>query len=242
MKERYRHELPRWLRWLGAWRINKESIDFVWGYFAPRFGFEAVLHRGGYFDTRYALTLCFIWGKLHVYLPFRTSLGEGCNLPQYGIAIHNDTFWIHTGGKFDKSIGQCTGNDQWITWDLPFFSWVFEGHWIKDKSGTWTLVKNDSYLFREESAYSETHPYVYTLNSGVVQNRMATCTIERRKWHRKWFPWMTQQIDVIDIEFNEEVGERSGSWKGGTIGCSFEMKPDDTIKTALQRMQDTREF
>jgi hypothetical protein len=83
---------------------------------------------------------------------------------------------------------------------------------------------------------------VYTLNSGVVQNRMATCTIERRKWHRKWFPWLTQQIDVIDIEFNEEVGERSGSWKGGTIGCSFEMKPDDTIKTALQRMQDTREF
>jgi len=242
MKERYRHELPRWLRLLGAWRINKESIDFVWGYFAPRFGFEAVLHRGGYFDTRYALTLCFIWGKLHVYLPFRTSLGEGCNLPQYGIAIHNDTFWIHTGGKFDKSIGQCTGNDQCITWDLPFFSWVFEGHWIKDKSGTWTLVKNDSYLFREESAYSETHPYVYTLNSGVIQNRMATCTIERRKWHRKWFPWLTQQIDVIDIEFNEEVGERSGSWKGGTIGCSFEMKPDDTIKTALQRMQDTREF
>jgi len=244
MKELYRHELPRWMRWLGAWRINKESIDFNWGYFAPRFGFEAVLHRGGYFDTRYAVSLCLIWGRIHIYLPFRTSLGEGCNLPQYGFAIHHDTFWIYIGGKFDKSIGQCTGNDQWITWYLPFFSWVFDGHWIKDQNKQWVLMDKNlqAYEFRQDQAYIEKHHFTYILKNGTIQERTATCSIEKRKWHRKWFPFLTKVSEVIDIEFSDEVGERSGSWKGGTIGCGYDMEPNETIEQCLRRMEKERKF
>jgi hypothetical protein len=47
---------------------------------------------------------------------------------------------------------------------------------------------------------------------------------------------------VIDIEFNDEVGERSGSWKGGTIGCSYAMLPTDTIESCLRRMEKEREM
>jgi hypothetical protein len=248
MKERFSHEIPRWLRLLGAWRINKDSIDFKWGYFAPRPAFKIELHRGTYFDQRWAITIALGYGVLHFYLPFKTKLKEGCDMPQYGIAIHDDTFWIYTGGDYDESIGQCCGRGKWIAWYLPFFSYVFDGHWVQNKNREWVKMAfhrddgPDPWQFRNESAYVEIHPYRYTLRSGKVQERTATCTIEKRKWHRKWFPFFTRVSQVIDIEFSDEVGERTGSWKGGTIGCSYEMKPSDTIESCLRRMEIERKF
>jgi hypothetical protein len=245
--ERYKHELPKWARMLGVTRVNKESIDFSWGYFAPKFCFEAVLHRGGYFDTRYAVSLGLGWGKIHVYLPFRTSLGEGCNLPQYGVAVHNNTLWIYKGGEFDKSIGQCTKNDQWITWDLPFVTQVFRGHWILDKKLEWVQEGApdriaDSYDFKQNDAHVEVHSYEYRLADGTVQHRTAKCTMEYRVWSRKWLPLLQTIRNSIDIEFSDEVGERSGSWKGGVMGCGFDTIPGDTIESALRRMERTRKF
>ena len=244
MKELFRNELPLWLRMLGIWRQNRDSWDAKWGYFAPRWGFKFVLHRGGYFDQRWAVTFALIWGVFHFYFPWRTRLSEGCNTPQYGFAIHNNTFWIYTGGKYDESIGQCTGNDQWITWDLPFFSWVFDGHWIQDQNHEWQLMNDHDkpWDFRQTDAYTETHPYTYVLNCGGVQNRTATCTIEKRKWHRKWFPFLTRTRQVIDITFDDEVGERSGSWKGGCTGCSYDMIEGETIEACLRRMEEKRKF
>ena len=247
MKERYGKEVPLWLRLLGAWRINHGSIDFKWGYFAPRAGLVLVLNRGTYFDRRYAINICLGWGEFLFYMPFKTRLEEGCDMPRYGFAIHYDTFWIYKGGDYQD--GQC--QNQWIAWYLPFFSWEFDGHWIKDKHRT--MVKMDRerlgnedgmhpFDFRKMMAYSETHPYTYVLKNGTVQNRTATCTIEKRKWHRKWFPMFTRESTTIDIEFNDEVGERTGSWKGGTLGCGYEMLPDDTIESCLRRMERERTF
>jgi hypothetical protein len=241
MKERYSYELPLWMKLLGIWRVNQDSIDTKWGHFAPRFSLQFVVSRGGYFDQRYALTLAFIWGVFHFYLPFKTKLKEGCNTPRYGFAIHDNIFWIYTGGKYDESMGQCTGNDQWITWDLPFFSYIFDGHWIRDKINfSWIEVKNNSYELRKTQAYIETHPFQYILKNGTVQNRMATCSIEKRKWHRKWFPFFTKVSEVIDIDFNDEVGERSGTWKGGVISCCYKLLPGETIGECLKRMEKER--
>lgn len=47
---------------------------------------------------------------------------------------------------------------------------------------------------------------------------------------------------VIEIEFDGEVGERTGSWKGGTIGCSYKMQEDKTIEQCLRRMERERKF
>ena len=119
MKERYGHELIKWMKWIGIWRINRDSIDFKWGYFAPRFGLEAKLHRGGYFDTRYAITLCPIWGCWHICLPFKTSLPEGCDMPEYGISIHNETFWLHTlRSRFDEVLCSLCLHVRIFLWGL----------------------------------------------------------------------------------------------------------------------------
>jgi len=248
MKERFREEIPKWLRLLGAWRINTDSIDFNWGYFAPRAGLKIVLNRGTYFDQRYAISFCLGWGEFMVYLPFKTKLNGGCDMPQYGFAVHSDTFWIYKGGYYDESLGQVQDRNSSWSWFLPFFSYVFIGHWIKDKNFQWAQVdKRDrkgpyTYEFRKDGAYIEVHPYTYKLKNGTIQNRTATCTIEKREWHRKWFPFLMKKQQVIDIEFNDEVGERSGTWKGGIIGCSYEMLPGDTILTSLLRMEAERKF
>lgn len=249
MNETYSHEFDRWQRFLqktlGMWRINRDSIDFSWGYFSPRWGLELMLHRGGYFNQNYAVSFCILWGKFHVTLPIKTKLPKGCDMPQYGFSTFENTIMFYGGGKYDESIGQMCGSNCKV-WDIPWISYVFEGHWILDKHNAWQEVGKkglpDSWVFRETDAYSETHDYTYTLKSGEVQHRKAVCTIEKRRWHRKWLPWAKMECREIDVEFDGEVGERTGSWKGGTIGCSYEMQEGETIKQCLRRMEREQEF
>lgn len=245
-KERYSHEMPKWMRKLGIWRINKNSIDFNWGYFAPKFGFECVLCRGTYFNNNYALLISPIFGQFQIKLPFKTKLSEGCDMPRYGFCVHNNTFWIYTGGEYDEQIGQCTKNDQWITWNLPFFTWDFKGHWILDKNKKWRKIqKYESsweIKWKEKEGLCEKHPFNYKLKNGNIQNRIATCFVEKRQWTRKWFPWIKKIHKDIDIHFNDEVGERTGSWKGGCVGCGYELKDNETIQECLKRMKNERKF
>ena len=239
MKEVYKDQFNWWQKVIasisGMWRINRGSIDFKWGYFAPDYGFELMFNRGGYFDQHCSINVCLIWGKLQVKLPFKTKIPESCDTPRYGVQIHNNTFWLHIGGKMN-SWEQCDA--KWITWDLPFFSWVFDWHKMKLLNGD--MVKY-SYESRGE-AHTEKHPYTYTLSSGVIQNRTATCFVEERQWHRKWLPFIKMNKRVIDVSFDDEVGEESGSWKGGTVGCGYDMNKGETIKGCLARMESERKF
>lgn len=238
-KDRYSHEIPSILKFFGVTRVCEDSIEFKWGYFAPRFGLEFMLHRGGYFDQRYALSFCPIWGKFHIKLPFKTRIPESCDSPRYGAQINNNTFWMHLGGKMNDW-EQC--DSKWITWDLPWFSWVFDIHevWTGEN---WVEASHD----RHSEPYSDdrvvgTYPYSYTLKSGEIQSREATIFRERRKWHRKWVPFVKMIRESINVDFNGEVGEKTGSWKGGTIGCGWDVLPDEAMINALRRMEAERKF
>jgi len=233
-------------------RIEKNSIEFKWGYIAKGLSFQLMLNRGGYFDTRYSLSIGLILGYITVYLPFRTRLGEGCNMPQYGVTIHNSTFWVHMGGKFDKSWGQVT-MDKCFTWDIPFFTWKFDNHWVMDKDGNYQIpqkveveLKDGTTRLETDHEYKfankESHPYKYTLRSGEVQFITATIYQDKRQWHRKWFPFIKLVREQISIEFSDEVGERTGSWKGGTVGCGYDMLKGETMLDTLRRMEKERKF
>jgi len=236
---------------LGIKRIVDKSIEFKWGYIAIRPCFEFIVYRGTYFDNRYAISIGFLFGYICVYLPIRTRLKEGCDMPQYGIQIHSATFWIHLGGEHDESIGQC--NSKWITWELPFFNYIFDNHWILNTNKEYQLVKdvlmdmkdgskklvND---FEYKFALRETYPYTYTLKSGEQQKVLATVYQSKRQWHRKWFRFLKKYSIKIEIEFSEEIGERVGSWKGGVVGTSFEMRKDESMYEALKRCEKERKF
>lgn len=248
MKEVYQHEFTGFYKFLsktiGLCRVNRDSFDFKWGYFAPGFAFRFIVHRGGYFDRRWAVTISPGWGTLHVKLPFGTRLSEGCSPPRYGIAIHSNTFWLYIGGEYDDSIGECTGKE-WITWDLPWVTLIHrdwavltpEGNMVSSSEtglGLTDLIK--------QYAAKQQQPYTYVRNNGEIQHRTATISVTEGIWSRKWFPFIKKVYKTIDVEFDDEVGERSGSWKGGVLGCSYLMKPGENMEDTLRRMEQDREF
>jgi len=69
--------------------------------------------------------------------------------------------------------------------------------------------------------------------------------VVERERRPKWLTWIKLFSKVsrsIEIDFSSEVGEESGSWKGGCIGCSWQLKPNQTPLEALKEMESTRKF
>lgn len=71
---------------------------------------------------------------------------------------------------------------------------------------------------------------------------VAKTHIDEHEWRlgEGWFKWLSwfrrPRIDrSLMIEFADEVGPEKGSWKGGLIGHSIEMLPDELHADAFQR-------
>lgn len=155
-------------------------------------------------------------GKIAFSFPWSKVVPDHCQCsgPTYGFHFYEDLFWI----KYGKSKG---------TRDDPRISIYMPWHW-----------RHCEHKILTEH---ETHPYVYTLRSGKVQNRQATIKVETRRWQRWWLPFR-RVSRTIDVRFDDEVGERTGSWKGGCIGCSYEMLPNESPLDTLRRMERERKF
>lgn len=101
---------------------------------------------------------------------------------------------------------------------------------------------------QEYSSPEETkhkYPYLYLLHTGEVQERIATINGEEREWRWRaftWLRWPRMIHRTICVEFSDEVGERSGSWKGGTIGCSWGWRHGESMADSLRRMEAERKF
>lgn len=161
----------------------------------------------------------------------------------YGFSFYDSSnaLVIHWGYGSGFNIGPEGGFSKWIR--MP---WDYEhkvtriiaknGKWI-DSLG-WEL---DKLVIKKEE-----FPYTYTLKSGEIQNRTAKVSVNRMVWLWRMFHKFNigPKIDrtSIDVEFSDEVGERTGSWKGGTTGCSYEMKKGETPEQALRRMELERKF
>lgn len=93
--------------------------------------------------------------------------------------------------------------------------------------------------------WEEAYPYAYVLKNGTVQSRTATVRVERRSWRPRCLFWtrlFEKTRTTISVSFDQEVGEESGSWKGGTTGCSYELLPGETPEQCLRRMEKERKF
>jgi hypothetical protein len=199
----------------------------------------------GYFDNRPRINLDLFFFSLTIILPFRNKWTDECDSPKWGIAYHNATFWIYRGGK-----GNNNGGSKWWAFYAPW-SWQWHRTSALRKDGTW---ETENRKFSEKQFYNdekwagilfyETHPYSYVLNSGEVQNVNATIKVEEREWRLHWFHWLpiSKKRKIIDVEFDNEVGEGIYSWKGGTIGCDYEMKPKESPFECLKRMEKERKF
>ena len=102
----------------------------------------------------------------------------------------------------------------------------------------------DSYHLKRsiEEANSVPLDFTYTLKNGTVQNRIAKVRVERMAHGYRWLPLPLRITTSIWCEFDGEVGERTGTWKGGTIGCGTEVRPSENAITAFRRMERERKF
>lgn len=162
------------------------------------------------------------------------------------IAIHGNRLWINPWSKR----GEWVKKDPWWERGVSFlinpFEWKHTGHDVRRSDGTWAPYvgcweRDKTPDGREEFTY----PYRYVLNNGTVQERTATIFVDRRKWRPLCLRWTSlfERVETcIDVKFSEEVGERSGSWKGGCIGCGYELRPNETPLQCLRRMEAERKF
>jgi len=188
--------------------------------------------------------LFFGWGNIYLRLPYNTGKDNESESPEYGI----NTF---TNGKFVTELWLVWGkkrNHIKLPWALQWVrtstllnddTWFNE---VKGKRLDWNSKEYGSYDWLEENKHKETYPYTDNYDNSIVN---ATITLREREWRPRWFKWtklFAKTYRDIDINFDKEVGKQKGSWKGGVLGCSYEMKKGETPLKCLQRMSRERKF
>lgn len=130
-------------------------------------------------------------------------------------------------------------------YDLPW-AWTHISHEVRRADGTFVPYVG-SYERDKEPDRRElfTFDYTYTLRSGEVQRRTAEVYVNR--WTNSWrifkrIPMLHFSRLSINYTFSDEVGERSGSWKGGCISSGEDMRLGETVEQTFRRMERERKF
>lgn len=193
------------------------------------------------------------WLKLFLRLPFfRNVRLEGLN------ALQRPTW------GFSADFGYCGDPGALhLHWNMKtkvlWWPWMYEQvrHEVRRADGSWVpfvgsweigpkRIVNATFGGKEPDEREVVeYPYRYVLENGTVQDRTAKVYVERRARRRRWIKWcplFEKTTYAIDVEFSGEVGERTGTWKGGCIGCGYELRPGETAEQCLRRMERERKF
>ncbi len=227
------------------------EMRFSWAEITGRLGLAVALINWGE-DQDWSLHLHLGWPNIFVKLPFiprRAPKDSG--MDKWGFSVDTDTLAdVHLNwGSATKIVH--------MPWAWEFVrrsvlmpdgrSWVHElaGYNLRRRDVPLGYPHVDWWTLRDVTRWEAKLPYRYSLRSGQVQEREATIGVEEMEWRWRWLRWLPFPRKVrrsIDVSFSDEVGEQSGSWKGGTIGCGYEMRRDETPEECLRRMEDERKF
>lgn len=248
---------------------NYKTEEPQWVSFYPNFNSSLYIEKAGYFDERpqvhtsatqvlalfiipflcfYSLwflllapLILFGWGKLYIHLPIKTGI-QDCESAAWGFNCHGNTLWLYIGGA-----GNFQGGKKWLTWNIPFLTkdWVRTS--ILLKSETWEHESNGNHKSFYNDEWKEkqkswTYNYTDKYDGEIIPT---TIYVEQIEWRPKWLKWTSLFAKVsttIDVHFSKEVGKEKGSWKGGVIGCSYDLLPNETPLECLKRMEKERKF
>jgi hypothetical protein len=225
----FKHTAKEKGMWRG-WLKNGQAVEITWGKTGWEFGGGVHIHSNDE-DEGDRMLLLKVW-RFIVVLPLGIIKREYVcgDEPQWSAYASSEFGLTFHWGQRRKS----------YDWPWDWHTLAYEQQIIAGDEGSWVSVFD-----RDGQPNSETHPYTYTLRNGTVQERKATISKRRhiityRAFKRiGWPKWIKESIDV---QFSDEVGERSGSWKGGCIGCSYDLRPGETMEQALRRMERERKF
>lgn len=187
----------------------------------------------------------FGYGKLYINLPIKTGI-QDCESGAWGFNYHDNKIWIYIGGA-----GNFDGGRKWKTISMPWeYEWARTSTLLNDN--TWynetksnrgqKYSSEGSYKWIEENKWKETHPYKDPFDGKIVN---ATIGVSEREWRMKCLKWTKLFAKIrrdIDVDFDQEVGKKKGSWKGGVIGCGYDLKAKETPYECLKRMEKERSF
>lgn len=238
-------------RYFGLIDVERTGMRFRWLEVSwNRLGLALALIRWGD-PNHWSLHLHFLWLNMFLRLPFPARGHDGEMSDNWGFSLTNDD----VGLRFNAIHLNWHTKTKIIY--LPW-AWEFHSHEVLTPAGKW--VKADSTMWdwtlREPVGYGRSNagpdgrrfellPYHYRLRDDEVQNVMAAVSVGRMEWRWRWLmwlPWPAMKRTSIDVHFEHQVGERAGSWKGGCTGCGYEMKPGETPKQCLRRMERERAF
>ena len=230
----FRHTAGERGLWRG-WLHDGQSLEISWP--GRSFGLQVLLQTND--DDRTASRMLNVaFGLAQVFVPMGIVDGSWTvgDEPQWGLDLSREF-----------GIVAHWGERRW-SWRWPFH-WHYVSHEYRTVDGEWRHYLSWHERTGDEgsrpNAKREAYPYLYELRSGETQCRMATIIEERWTWRRNIlsrFGWPNRVNHSIDVAFDGEVGERSGSWKGGVIGCSEQMHDGETPLETLRRMERTRKF
>ena len=233
--ERYGRDVPILLRWLRCFHLDQGCARFSWGEISWRYGWGFALEYSVYHDSA-SFRFQFIWPTIYLKAPMLIRQRPGTEdwHASYGFSTFEDA--IHLNWRLRCKIIHMPWSWSHVRWS------VFDGDGNKHPVIHEYGKGAGPY---EDGRHVEQYPFVYVLRSGEIQNRIATIWGEEMEWRWLWFKWMPWPRKInrsIHIDFSDEVGERSGSWKGGVTGCSFDWRNGESMRSCLQRMQHEREF
>lgn len=223
-------------RHIRHYRNNNIELYIGWQrHFPVRLTYETP----GFLDDqeRPLLIVSFLFFAAYILFPFKTSPWVAFEEPpEWGFYIYPE------GRAFVVKWGKKT-KYFYFPWCLEFYQ---KGYMLKN--GQWGIETRKEY--RHPSKYEKEvmqwkANYSYTTTSGEKQNCVATVTQDFMVWRWRWFmwlPWPRLKKNSIWVEFSREMGERCGSWKGGTIGCGYDLLPGETPLQCLARMEKERKL
>lgn len=159
---------------------------------------------------------------------------------EYGFTASEGHVSIMFGRQTNDS---CT--EQRMGWFIPWQQWRFVRYTLFDLSG--------KIVFEERGKGSRNWDARYAAEKAVENATFnfldfdgealsAGTHVEEHEWRfgEGWFKWLSlfrrpKIRRSLDIRFSGETGKRKGSWKGGTIGHSIDMLPDEMPEAAFRR-------
>lgn len=217
---------------------DDNSLYVGWKEWLP----EIVYTECGYEDCHGRIHISlFGWHSVFM-LPFKSKRypdGDCCP-PEWGISVHGDSIWLYYGGG-----GNFDGGTRYKCWDLPFFTRNNIRWDVMCKDGKMhNRHKLDRHSSLYENPFVDTKEYEYT---DRYDNSKVPCVywVEEMEWRPKWLSWCSLFKDVhryLNVNFSVEVGSGKDTWKGGVVGCSFEMRKDETPEECIKRMEIEKNF
>ena len=185
----------------------------------------------------------------YIYLPTKVcairNSGDMSDGKSYGFYVYSSLKNFETlvlcWNKWSKHI-QMPWTYDWLSTeilDFDYHSVYYEDRYTNKKE------KWKERWEKEEAAKrltEKTYDYTYIRKSGEVQRRKATVCVERRVWTMRWLPLKKLIRTSIWVTFNEEIGEKVGSWKGGVTGAGNDVLDGESPLQSLRRMESVRKF